>query len=229
MNYILNIHTTAEIAMVNICNEEKVLDTLINTEQKQHASFLHIAINKILRKNDISIRALKAIGVTGGPGSYTGIRVGLATAKGLCFALQIPMMMYNSLELMAFSAIENSPDLSKETLFCPMIDARRMEVFTAVYDSRLNEINPPLAMVLNENSYEDLIKKYPFCYFGSGAEKFKNFVKNPSPNLKYILSDISSTSLAKFGWNNFQKNDFENLVNSRPLYVKEFYTPAKIG
>jgi len=229
MNYILNIHTTAEKAIVNICNEDEVLDTLINTEPKEHASFLHISIKKILQDNDINIGTLKAIGVTGGPGSYTGIRVGLATAKGLCFALQIPMMMYNSLELMAFSAIENFPDLSKETLYCPMIDARRMEVFTAVYDSLLNEINQPAAIVLNEASFEDLVKNHPFCYFGSGAEKFKQFVETRSPNFNYILSDISSASLAKFAWKKFQKNDFENLINSRPLYVKEFYTPAKIG
>ncbi|MDE3185198.1 MAG: tRNA (adenosine(37)-N6)-threonylcarbamoyltransferase complex dimerization subunit type 1 TsaB [Bacteroidota bacterium] len=229
MNYILNIHTTAEIAIVNICNENKVLGNSINTEPKEHASFLHIAINKILQDNDIKIGTLKAIGVTAGPGSYTGIRVGLATAKGLCFALQIPMMMYNSLELMAFSAIENFPDLSKETLFCPMIDARRMEVFTAVYNRQLNEINPPSAMVLNETSFEELAKNHLLFYFGSGAEKFKKLAENQSPNLKYILSDISSTSLAKFGWNKFQKKDFENVINAKPLYVKEFYTPAKIG
>ena len=229
MNYILNIHTTAEKAIVNISNENEVLSALVNSEQKEHASFLHIAIKKILQDNDIDIGTLKAIGVTGGPGSYTGIRVGLATAKGLCFALQIPMMMYNSLELMAFSAIEIFSDLSKETLYCPMIDARRMEVFTAVYDRQLNEKNPPSAMVLNETSFEELVKDHLFCYFGSGAEKFKNLAENQSPNLKYILSDISSTSLAKFGWNKFQKNDFENVINAKPLYVKEFYTPAKIG
>ncbi|HSN08309.1 MAG TPA: tRNA (adenosine(37)-N6)-threonylcarbamoyltransferase complex dimerization subunit type 1 TsaB [Hanamia sp.] len=229
MNYILNIHTTAEKAIVNICNEEKVLGSSINTEPKEHASFLHISIKKILQDNDIAISALKAVGVNGGPGSYTGIRVGLATAKGLCFALQIPMMMYNSLELMAFSAIENSPDLSEGMLFCPMIDARRMEVFTAVYDHQLNEINPPSAVVLNETSFEDLARKHPFFYFGSGAEKFKKLVETRSSNFNYILSDISSIYLAKFGWIKFQKNDFENLIKARPLYVKEFYTPAKIG
>ncbi len=229
MNYILHIHTTAEKAIVNICNEDQVLDTSINTEPKEHASFLHIAIKKILQNNDIAISDIKAIGVSGGPGSYTGIRVGLATAKGLCFSLKIPMIMFNTLELMAFSAIENFPDFDRNALFCPMIDARRMEVFTAVYDYELNEINPPAAIVLEENSFKDLVEKHTFFYFGSGAEKFKKLAVPQSGNLNYILSEISSTSLAKFGWKKFQNKDFENLISAKPLYVKEFYTPAKIG
>ena len=149
MNYILNIHTTAEKAIVNISNENQVIGTSVNSEQKEHAGFLHTAIKNILDENHINIAELKAVGVTGGPGSYTGIRVGLATAKGLCFALQIPMMMYNSLELMAFSAIENF-EKDKQALFCPMIDARRMEVFSAIYDNELKEILSPAAVVLDE-------------------------------------------------------------------------------
>ena len=228
MNYILNIHTTGEKAIINISNEECVLSTAINEEQKDHASFLHIAIKKILQDNDIAIRELNAIGATGGPGSYTGIRVGLATAKGLCFALKVPLMIFNSLELMAFSAIENLARVDKQSFFCPMIDARRMEVFTAVYDKNLYEVKSPIALILNENSFDELIPNIPFYYFGSGAEKFKKLVDNHSPNLNYILSDVSSESLAKFSWNKFKKNDFENLISAQALYVKEFYTTAKI-
>lgn len=229
MNYILNIHTTAEKAIVNISNEDHVVSTSINTEQKEHAGFLHAAIKNILDENEMAIADLKAIGVTGGPGSYTGIRVGLATTKGLCFALKIPMMMYNSLELMAFSAIENYEEKNNEALFCPMIDARRMEVFSALYDARSKEIKPPAAMVLNENSFLDLAQNLPIYYFGSGAEKFKKLIGNAHSHLHYILSDISSESLARFGWNKFKKNDFENVINAKPLYVKEFYTTAKIS
>ena len=228
MNYILNIHTTAEKAIVNISNEDQVLDTFTNTDQKQHAAFLHSAIKEILHKNDILISELKAIGVTGGPGSYTGIRVGLASAKGLCYALQIPMMMYNSLELMAFSAIDNFPK-DKKAFFSPMIDARRMEVFTAVYDNHMKEIQSPEAIALNNNTLKDLPPGIPVFYFGNGAVKFKELIKNENPDLHYILSDISSEFLARFGWNKFQKKDFENVVNAKPLYFKEFYTTAKIS
>ena len=229
MNYILNIHTTAEKAIVNISNEALVLSTATNEEQKDHASFLHIAIKKILHDNDIEISDLKAIGVTGGPGSYTGIRVGLSTVKGLCFALKIPMIMFNSLELMAFSAIENYQGVNKESLFCPMIDARRMEVFTAVYDKNLNEVIRPTALILNEHSFDAWIQNKTFYYFGSGAQKFKKIAEKRSQNLNYILSDISSESLAQFSWNKFEKNNFENIIKAEALYVKEFYTTAKIG
>ena len=228
MNYILNIHTTAEKAIVNICNEDKVLDTSTNTEQKHHAAFLHSAIKKILNKNEIPISKLKAIGVTGGPGSYTGIRVGLATAKGLCYALQIPMMVYNSLELMAFSAIANFPK-DKKAFFIPMIDARRLEVFTAVYDNHLKEIKSPEAILLNDKTFNDIPLGIPLFYFGNGAKKFKELSKNNNPDLHYILADITSKFLARFGWNKFQKNDFENVVNAKPLYFKDFYTTAKIS
>jgi tRNA threonylcarbamoyladenosine biosynthesis protein TsaB len=139
------------------------------------------------------------------------------------------MMMYNSLELMAFSAIQNIPDNEKKALFSPMIDARRMEVFCAVYDSRLEEIKPPTDLVLNENILEELSQNHPVFYFGSGAEKFKNLLGNSRPELHYILSDISSASLAQFGWNKFKKNDFENVISAKPLYVKEFYTTSKIN
>jgi tRNA threonylcarbamoyladenosine biosynthesis protein TsaB len=226
MNYILNIHTTAEKAIVNISNEHQLIGTSVNSEQKEHAGFLHTAIKNILAENHLKIAELKAVGVTGGPGSYTGIRVGLATAKGLCFALKIPMMMYNSLELTAFSAIENS-EADSQALFCPMIDARRMEVFSAVYDHKLKEIQSPAAIVLDENSFSDLPAHFPVFYFGSGAAKFKQLAENRNTHWHYISSDVTSEALACFGWNKFKKNDFENVVNAKPLYVKEFYTPAK--
>lgn len=227
MNYILNIHTTGEKAIVNLSNEDRLLATATNAEQKEHASFLHIAIKKILQDHDIAINEIKAIGVTAGPGSYTGIRVGLATAKGLCFALKIPLMLFNSLELMAFSAIENLERFDDRALFCPMIDARRMEVFTAVYDKNLKEINPPIALILNDNSFEELIQDKPFYYFGSGADKFKKIVKTHSQNLYSISSGVSSASLAKFSWNKFRNENFENIIKAEALYVKEFYTTAK--
>ena len=228
MDYILNIHTSSEKAIVNICDGNKVLSTAINTEQNQHAVFLHVAIKNILQENETKLSGLKAIGVSGGPGSYTGIRVGLATAKGLCFGLNIPMMMFNSLELMAFSTIRNFSIAGKDAIFCPMIDARRMEVFTSVYNKDLHEIIEPTALVLEENSFHELIQKHPFFFFGSGAEKFEKLASY-SENLIYSLSDVSTESLASFSWNKFQEKSFENLVNSHPFYVKDFYTSSKIN
>lgn len=225
MNYILNIHTTSEKAIVSLCDPDSVLASLVNDHSKEHAAFLHTGIHQILKQTGISPSQLKAVGVTGGPGSYTGIRVGLATAKGLCFALKIPLMIFNTLELMAYSAIEKSGN--KNALFCPLIDARRMEVFTAVYDAHMNEVIPPSAMVLDENSFADLLQEKRVCFFGSGAFKFKDLIKKKISQSSFSDDEVSSEALAAFSWNKFQKNQFENLLTAEPVYIKEFYTPAK--
>lgn len=223
--YILNIHTTSEKAMVNICADDNLLETLVNNNSREHASFLHMAIHQLLQKNEILATQLSAVGVTGGPGSYTGIRVGLATAKGLCFALKIPLMIFNTLELMAFSARENGH--RKNDWYCPMIDARRMEVFTAVYDEHLNTIIPPSAIVLDENSFNEFAQQNPVYFFGSGALKFKNLLVHVPSTYSFSDETISSEGLARFSWNQFEKNNFDNLITAEPIYIKDFYTPAK--
>ncbi len=225
MNYILNIHTTSEKAIVNLSEKQVVLETLVNNSSKEHASFLHTAIHHILQQNDILPTQLSAVGVTGGPGSYTGIRVGLATAKGLCFALKIPLMIFNTLELMAFAALENTGD--KKVWYCPMIDARRMEVFTAVYDAHLNAVIPPAAMVLDENSFSNVVQEHLVYFFGNGAEKLKNIMQNKSSNYSFSDNVVSSEALAEFSWNTFIKNEFKNVITAEPIYIKEFYTPVK--
>jgi tRNA threonylcarbamoyladenosine biosynthesis protein TsaB len=227
MTYILNIDTTSEKAIVNICNGQKVIGSLLNADAKKHASFLHSSIHQLLKENNIQASELKAVGVTGGPGSYTGIRIGLATAKGLCFALNIPLMMFNTLEVLVFSAIEKIG--KSDVLYCPMIDARRMEVFTAIYDAQLFQIMEPSAMILTENSFKEIAEKQPIYFLGSGTEKFKNVANNSSKNNHFSDENISSESLAKFSWKKYEKNDFENLAYSKPLYIKEFFSNLKIG
>ena len=221
MKYILNIHTSTETAIVNVCDEKKVLTTITNKEQRQHAAFLHSAIRQILLDNNIKTNELKAIGVTGGPGSYTGIRVGMATAKGLCYALKIPLLLFNTLEVMALSAIESIGD--KKALYCPMIDARRQEVFTGVYNYELNEITPPCSMILNENSFNNLLRDSPVYFFGSGSEKFKLLAKNSTEMFFIDELDITSQALCNFSITKFYNKDFEIPSQAHPLYIKNFY------
>jgi tRNA threonylcarbamoyladenosine biosynthesis protein TsaB len=224
MDYIINIHTTTETAIVNISDGENVIATLSNQDSKQHASFLHTAIKKILQENDINVGALKAIGVTNGPGSYTGIRVGLATAKGLAFSLKIPLISLNTLEVMAHSAIKNIQN--PNALYCPMIDARRMEVFTAVYTSELNIVKPSCALVLDENSYLDLSRDQDVYFFGSGSKKFEN-ISIKHHNHRFILQEIGSESISVLSWEKYREKMFENVAFAHPLYLKEFYTIPK--
>lgn len=220
MSYILNIHTATEVAIVNLSKDAQTLCTKINTETKQHAAFLHAAIHDLLQQEGILIKRLDAIGITSGPGSYTGMRVGLAAAKGFCFALDIPLITLNTLEVMAGSAAGFVKD--RDILYCPMIDARRMEVYTAVYSYTMDEIESPAAKILSENSYVDYLKTPGIIFSGSGSKKFQSFAKLPASH--FVDISISSEKLTEFSWNKFQTFDFENIINNQPLYIKEFYT-----
>ncbi len=223
MSYILNIHTATETAIINLVKNGEVLGTIRNHDTKQHATILHTAIRQLLETNDLDIKKLNAVGVSLGPGSYTGMRVGLAAAKGLCYALGIPLITFNSLELIALSAVRFVNN--EAALYCPMIDARRMEVFTAIYDYSLKEIVPPTAMILDENSYEDFLILNKVCFSGSAINKFQTL--NKSANSIFIDEKISTGSLAEISWKKYEKNDVENIPYAQPLYIKDFYTILK--
>ena len=216
MGYILNIHTATETAIINLTAGDKILGTLCNYETKRHASFLHIAIKELLDQHKISVKELNAIGISLGPGSYTGIRVGLATAKGLCYALKIPLITYSSLELMAISASNSAKDIN--AFYCPMIDARRMEVYTAIYDYHLQEIMSPSALIINETSFAEVLKEHTIYFSGSGSVKFRGLVK--SANAIFMDEELSSISLAKIAWQKFREKKFENVAYAQPLYMK---------
>lgn len=221
--YILNIHTATETAIVNLTKGGNVLGTLRSDESKKHAAFLHVAINDLLQEQSISPKELDAIGVSSGPGSYTGIRVGLSTAKGLCYALNIPLITYNSLELLAYTSLMEVND--KDGLYCPMIDARRMEVYTAVYDYNRNEILPPSALVLTEHSFEEFLSVKKVFFSGNGSVKFKDVTRNR--NSIFTDSEISTASLAKVSLEKFQRGEFDDIFYSKPLYVKDFVAHGK--
>lgn len=221
--YILNIHTATETAIINLSCGPRTLLTIINTDTKQHAAFLHPAINDILKKKGILMKHLSAVSITSGPGSYTGMRVGLAAAKGFCYALKIPLITYNSLELIALSTIGFAKD--SNALYCPMIDARRMEVYTSVYNSNMEELEPPSAKILNENSFQDYLNVSKIIFSGSGSEKFQHLTKIPGPFYPDI--EISTEVMTLISWGKYQKSDYENISSAQPLYMKEFYTASK--
>ncbi|MEO8860251.1 MAG: tRNA (adenosine(37)-N6)-threonylcarbamoyltransferase complex dimerization subunit type 1 TsaB [Ginsengibacter sp.] len=223
MAYILNIHTATETALVSLADGPVVLGTLTNEETKQHAAFLHLAIDKLLKDRQIAIKELEAIGVSSGPGSYTGIRVGLAAAKGLCFALNIPMINYNSLELLALSAMDFANDA--QGLYCPMIDARRMEVYTALYKFTEVEVFGPSALILSEDSFSSELRLGKVYFSGSGTDKFEKLIKNQ--NAIFLPGRISAGSIARLSWRKFEKQDFRNTAYLSPLYIKEFHTILK--
>jgi len=220
MSLILNIDTAVDVASICLAKDGKVLSIAKNESQKDHASWLHIAIKEIFEKNNLELGLVDAVAITGGPGSYTGLRIGMATAKGICFALNKPLISLNTLLVMANAAKDESADL-----LCPMIDARRMEVFTAIYTKGLKVVKEPVAMTLNENSFAEYLSNKNICFFGNGSNKFKAIEKSPQAFFIDIKSDASS--MISLSEKSFTEKTFADLAYAEPLYLKEFYTPAK--
>ncbi|HEX6429358.1 MAG TPA: tRNA (adenosine(37)-N6)-threonylcarbamoyltransferase complex dimerization subunit type 1 TsaB [Niastella sp.] len=227
---ILNIDTATEQASVCISQDGNVIRTLLNDSQKDHAAWIQVAINSLLQKEGYTMQQIQAVAVTQGPGSYTGLRVGMATAKGLCFALQIPLITINTLQVMAFGAINQwrflADNMHPPLCFCPMIDARRMEVFTAVYNEALEEIISPKAMILDELSFQPELHDSSLVCFGNGSFKWKNVSRYP--NVLFIDEKIDiAKSLAKLASSLYLDKNFANLAYAEPVYLKEFYTYIK--
>jgi len=236
MALILNIDTATEYASLALANGDIILSSSKNEEIRDHASWIHNAIHQLMEVAGHSLSQLDAIAVTAGPGSYTGLRVGMATAKGLCYVLNIPLITESTLKVMAFAAAKHQrhfesqgnngkPSIGNmEQLLVPMIDARRMEVYTAVYNLQLQEIMPAKALVLDPASFED-VNGAPLVCFGSGCAKFQSIAKGD--RFKFIDARSEAVWLARLAFEKFQKNEFANLAYTEPLYLKEFYSPAK--
>ncbi|WP_207491945.1 tRNA (adenosine(37)-N6)-threonylcarbamoyltransferase complex dimerization subunit type 1 TsaB [Aridibaculum aurantiacum] len=226
MPLILNIDTATDVASVCISKDGETLSLLDSHNQKEHASFIHVAIQKIMADAGYSMNHLDAVSVTIGPGSYTGLRVGLATAKGICYALQKPLITESTLKVMAVAGTNHilQNDLQVEHL-CPMIDARRMEVFTAVYDMELKEILQPQALVLEPHFFEEYMKKSMLMFFGNGCSKYSTEVHNANAVFEEVQHNASH--LATLAEQAFKEKKFADLAYSEPAYLKEFYTPAK--
>ena len=220
MALILNIDTAVDVASLCLAKDGKVLSIAKNESQKDHASWLHIAIKEIFEKNNLELGSVDAVAVTGGPGSYTGLRIGMATAKGICFALNRPLISLNTLLVLANAAKDESADL-----LCPMIDARRMELFTAIYTKELKIVMDPAAITLNENSFAEYLSSNSICFLGNGSNKFKVNEKNSKAFFSDIKTDASS--MISLSEKSFAEKKFADLAYAEPLYLKEFYTPAK--
>jgi len=225
MALILNIDTAIETASLCLARDADVLSVAKNVgndssgeSQKDHASWLHVAIKEIFEKNALALSSVDAIAVTGGPGSYTGLRIGMATAKGICYALNKPLISLNTLLVMASAATNENTDL-----LCPMIDARRMDVFTAIYTKTLQLVKEPAAITLNENSFDEYLLNNSICFFGNGSSKFRAMKKNQQAFFSTINADALSMIL--LSEKSFAEKEFADLAYAEPLYLKEFYTP----
>lgn len=227
MALILNIDTASEKASMCIAQNDGCIALLESNAQKDHAAWMHPAIERLLLQAQCTVHDVKAVAVTAGPGSYTGLRVGMAAAKGLCFALNIPLIVENTLRVMALASRQavNETINKQDILFCPMIDARRMEVFTALFNSDLQEVVKSSALELSSDTLSDYINKFEIYFSGSGSKKFRPLVTHK--HVHFLQPDYSATHLAQLSSIKFFAQDFADVIYTEPLYLKEFYTPGK--
>lgn len=227
MPLILHIDTATGNAIVCLNDNERILAVKKNPDQKNHAAFVQPAIEEIFRSANLHLKNIDAVAVTAGPGSYTGLRVGLASAKGLCFALNKPLILINTLEVMAQAAIREIKSATSQItnfLLCPMIDARRMEVFTALYDVHLRIILQPSSMIINETGFAKELSRHKIIFNGNGRLKLESLICNENAifsAIEHDASDLSALSVKAFN-----EKQFANLAYSEPLYLKEFFNPA---
>lgn len=219
MSFILNIDTAVQTASICLSAEGQSVALQVNSEPRDSAAWLHVAIQQLMQQQGISLQQLSAIAVSAGPGSYTGLRVGMATAKGLCYALQKPLITISTLQMMA-AAVENVTT----DLICPMIDARRMEVFTAVFDTALNEVVPASAVILEPNTFAELLQNKTITFLGNGSTKFAALVQHA--NAFFVEVEATARHLAPLAHKKLIANNFTSLAYAEPAYGKAFFSPA---
>ena len=221
MALILHIDTATEQASVSIAKDGILLHQRVNNRAIDHAAWIHTAIREMINSSDglCQLKDMEAVAVVAGPGSYTGLRVGMATAKGLCYALNIPLISLNTLKLMA-RAIKKEAIPSQ--LLCPMLDARRQEVFTALYNFDLGELVVPCAMILDNHSFSDWLSTNHIIFSGNGSHKWKLLTQHDNAifsDVFYIASDIAAMAAAAFN-----EQEFSDIAYTDPVYLKDFYS-----
>ena len=219
MALVLHLDTALQQANIGIAADGKLIENIQNEDQYSHASFVQPAIQRVLQQTKINIEDIAAFGITSGPGSYTGLRVAMSSAKGLCFVLGKPLLSVSTLEVMTMAAIEKFPGFD---YYCPMIDARRNEVFTALYTPMLKVKMAAQPVILDSSSFEQELSKASILFFGSGSLKCKSLIRYYN-NAFFELVEYGGMHIAKCLFNSFKNSVFDDLAYSEPLYLKDFY------
>jgi len=221
---ILNIETSAQICSVAITKDGALEMQLDDSTGMQHANRLAPFVERCmgeLRRREIP---LDAVAVSMGPGSYTGLRIGLSLAKGLAFSLGVPLIGVDTLQLIAVKAMFRPLPWTGDEILVPMVDARRMEVYTAAYDFALNPLIEPGAMIIDEDSFRDLLDRGRQLYFmGDGAEKVKSVIRHPGAHWIDGILPQAKDMLA-LAERSFRNNEFLDVAYSTPNYLKAYHT-----
>ncbi|HXA00506.1 MAG TPA: tRNA (adenosine(37)-N6)-threonylcarbamoyltransferase complex dimerization subunit type 1 TsaB [Cytophagaceae bacterium] len=221
MSLILSIETSLKKCSVALHDAGKLLAYEEVGQERSHSEQITVLVNNIL-KNNISGKMPAAIAVSKGPGSYTGLRIGVATAKGLCYAMGLPLIAINTLQIIA--AKVNQKFNPEKYFVCPMIDARRMEVYTALFDHENNFMEDTEAKILDGEFHKDHLAEKKLIFAGDGSEKLKPLMHGNS-NALFVEHILPSAKLmGAFANDLYIKNQFEDIAYFEPYYLKEFYT-----
>ncbi len=218
MSLILNLETSTKVCSVAIHDSARLVATTEVHIEQSHATKLASLIDEVKNLAGIEMKQLAAVAISSGPGSYTGLRIGTSTAKGLCFSLGIPLISIGSLELLAFQMkVYNL----QQAYLCPMIDARRMEVYCLITDSSLKIIHPVEAKVIDELSFREYLDKNKILFFGDGSDKCSDKIVHENA---HFISGVypKASHLGFMALEKFKRNEVEDIVNFEPHYLKEF-------
>ncbi len=223
MSLILNLETSTHICSVSLSEGDKIIGWKEDSEGRNHATLLSVFIEDLLKENNVNPEDLDAIAVSKGPGSYTGLRIGVSTAKGMAYALSKPLISINTLKMMAAGYLQSHQDLKlqENLLLCPMIDARRMEVYSAIYNPSLDVIRNIEAEIIVENSFSNYREKHPIIIFGDGAEKCSSVLTHPNISIDKEYN-LSSKFMPEISNKKFEQKLFEDVAYFEPFYLKDF-------
>lgn len=218
MALILNIDTSTSVCSVALARDGKMVALKESNEGLNHSVLLGSYIDEILKENQLDMHDLDAVAISMGPGSYTGLRIGVSMAKGLCFGAEKPLIAVPTLQALAQSVSE---DLQDDALYCPMIDARRMEVYTAFYDRNNEMVVDTKAEIIDENSFAELLAQHKIYFFGNGSDKVRGLLT--APNAHFIGHvETSAKHLTEIAEQQYAARQFVDVAYFEPFYLKDF-------
>ncbi|NSL89650.1 tRNA (adenosine(37)-N6)-threonylcarbamoyltransferase complex dimerization subunit type 1 TsaB [Chitinophaga solisilvae] len=224
MALILNIDTATTTGSVSLARDGRALRTKVNEHQQDHAATMILFVKQLLEEEGLTAADVDAVAVSAGPGSYTGLRVGVATAKGLCYAWKKPLIAVSTLQMMAQGMKSVLQD--EAAWYCPMLDARRQEVFTAIYDAGLNAVLQPQALVLSPDTFSAELAQQKIYFFGDGSPKWEQLLPAHEHAVfkEYVMNAADMTPLSE---QFYREKAFADLAYFSPFYLKSFFFPQK--
>ena len=222
MSRIILIETSTSLCSTALVEDGKVVCERISDEPRAHASKTALFVSEMLSEKGLKVSDCDAVAVSKGPGSYTGLRVGVSTAKGLCFGAGIPMISVGTLDTLVWQALDGNmlPDGCRYII--PMIDARRMEVYTGIFTPDGKQISPTVAQIIDADSFKDQLAEGPVLFIGDGADKCKDTLT--SPNARFIQCCPKASSMRHPAIDALEAKRFEDVAYFEPFYLKEFIT-----